>query len=257
MRFLIIDDDLVTTAKLTAILGKFAECSTAASAALGYDLFLKSIQSNTVFDLLLIDIYLPDMNGLELLTKINIVEKVKKVEPSRKIIISSEGSSQNVQKAIQQKCNYFIVKPIKREALLEKLTVMGIISSQKDTNSNLADNIHQENLRVSSGNFKAHCENSADASNDSAETSHGKNSINDNSGYSQRAESMEKAQENRSILDQEKYKRKMEIRDEKKKLFRDAMSDEKMMILLDAIVENILRKEREEKMKRDGNTDIL
>lgn len=70
----------------------------------------------TFYDLVFLDIRLPDANGLELLPEILRISPVTKV-----IIISSDGSESNVQRALSGGALRFMEKPYSSEQLLEVL----------------------------------------------------------------------------------------------------------------------------------------
>lgn len=70
-------------------------------------------------DILITDIRMPGLNGLEL------IEKIKKISPEIKImIISGYANFEYAQQALKQGVNDYLLKPINREALNEALAKM-------------------------------------------------------------------------------------------------------------------------------------
>lgn len=68
------------------------------------------------FDVALIDIELPDINGTELL------HKLKEIRPKMvKIIITGHPSVENAAKSVNEKADGYILKPFKAEKLLEMI----------------------------------------------------------------------------------------------------------------------------------------
>ncbi|MFZ1082060.1 MAG: response regulator [Candidatus Kryptoniota bacterium] len=74
--------------------------------------------SNSKFDLILLDIMMPEIDGLEVLRKIR-EGSVNKETPV--IIMTAYGDSTNVKKAIEYGASDFIVKPIEQGAFLKKV----------------------------------------------------------------------------------------------------------------------------------------
>jgi len=67
----------------------------------------------TVYNVAIIDIRLPDMEGVELLTKMG-----NAVPKTRKIIITGYPSMQNAVKALNNQADAYIIKPVDIEKLL-------------------------------------------------------------------------------------------------------------------------------------------
>ncbi|MGO9482903.1 MAG: response regulator [Candidatus Kryptoniota bacterium] len=74
--------------------------------------------SNWKFDLILLDIMMPEMDGLEVLRKIR-AGSVNKETPV--IIMTAYGDLANVRKAIEYGANDFIVKPIEQVSFRKKV----------------------------------------------------------------------------------------------------------------------------------------
>ena len=108
-RVLIVDDDETIRKSITTVLeekGYFAE-----SAENGQTAIRKS--EKRVYNLALIDIRLPDMDGVQLLTSL------KETSPKMvKIIITGYPSLQNAVEALNKGADGYIVKPIKMGELL-------------------------------------------------------------------------------------------------------------------------------------------
>ena len=68
------------------------------------------------FDLILTDINMPDINGLEL---VNFVKRSSQYKDTPLFIISTEGSERDRDKGMQLGANEYLVKPFEPEQLLE------------------------------------------------------------------------------------------------------------------------------------------
>lgn len=127
MNILIIDDEPAVLTKMEAMLTPYGKCSQAASALQTMKLCADAVNGNVYFDLITIDIQLPDSNGIELLMSINQLEVKSNVAPAKKIMITSSSTKENLQKAFLNGCDGFMVKPVKRDTLDQKMQSLGFV----------------------------------------------------------------------------------------------------------------------------------
>jgi DNA-binding NtrC family response regulator len=111
-RILVVDDDENIRKSLKAILSD--EGYTVDVAVNGSEAILKT--DSTAYNVALIDIRLPDMEGVELLARMR--DTVPKV---RKIIVTGYPSMQNAIAALNRKADAYIVKPVDVEKLLSTI----------------------------------------------------------------------------------------------------------------------------------------
>ncbi|GHV41093.1 hypothetical protein AGMMS49546_16280 [Spirochaetia bacterium] len=78
-----------------------------------------SLMENVPVDLLLLDIDMPEMNGIELLKKINVSHKSSHIPV---IYVTSHGSRKYLDQAIALGVNAYVVKPIVPDILLSKIS---------------------------------------------------------------------------------------------------------------------------------------
>lgn len=130
MRTLVVDDDFVTLTKVNAILATYGKCDSATYGGQARQMYMDSLQKGFAYDLILIDINLPDMQGFDLVNFIRTHELKKNLVMSKKIIITSKSSNENVRRSLQTHCDSFLVKPIRMNTLLEKLMVLELIKGR-------------------------------------------------------------------------------------------------------------------------------
>ncbi len=125
MRVLIVDDLLENRKLLRDILRKFAECEVASSGEEALELFSMELEDGDPFDLVLLDIMMPGMDGQETLKQMRAVEEglqIRGTEEAVIIMVTAMDSPQAVTAAFfQGKCTDYIAKPINREKLMDKL----------------------------------------------------------------------------------------------------------------------------------------
>lgn len=109
-RILVVDDDENITTSVEAILKN--EGYAVDVAASGSEAIKKS--EATAYNVVLIDIRLPDMDGTELLTRMK--DRIPKV---RKIIITGYPSMQNAIDSVNMKADAYVVKPVDLDKILE------------------------------------------------------------------------------------------------------------------------------------------
>jgi len=69
-----------------------------------------------IFDLVILDIKLPDVNGIDALREIRQLKEEQKV-----IMASSYGSKENIMELARLKASGFLLKPFSMEMLIEKI----------------------------------------------------------------------------------------------------------------------------------------
>jgi DNA-binding response OmpR family regulator len=108
-RILVADDDLTIRSWISQILGaeKFAVTVVADG-----DAAWKKLQK-TKFDLVLLDVWMPKMSGLEVLAAMR-----KKKIRSKVIVITSDDTPGTLLAAVREHAHHYIAKPIDREALM-------------------------------------------------------------------------------------------------------------------------------------------
>ena len=132
MRILVVDDEFVALTKMVTWLSEYGQCDVATNGKQAYDMFLKALGELKPYNLITIDIVMPGLNGFMLLKRICANEQNPRVPPSKKIMVSEQGCPSNVVNAGMNHCDAFIVKPVKKEILKNKLIEIGIINDSVD-----------------------------------------------------------------------------------------------------------------------------
>jgi CheY-like chemotaxis protein len=120
MKILIIDDEPIALTKLELMLTNVGSCDKAVNGVQATEHFVKSINESQPYDLVTIDIELPDITGLDLLTRFCELERKNGLPPSKKIVVTAHSKVDNVVKA-RDKCDAFLLKPLRKATLLEKI----------------------------------------------------------------------------------------------------------------------------------------
>lgn len=132
MKILIVDDEMAALTKMKVLLSAFGECTLCTSSQQALQLCAKAIESGRPFELITIDIHLGQADGNDLLEEINQLESRQRATPAKKLIITASGTKENLVKAFQKGCDGFIVKPVQRDALEQKMMTMGYVKKKAD-----------------------------------------------------------------------------------------------------------------------------
>jgi two-component system chemotaxis response regulator CheY len=106
----------------------FGECETVECGLDAIAAFGKAWEIGIPFDMISLDILMPDMSGIEVLKKIRSMEKGKEVPKSKQVkimMVTSLSDKDNVATSMISGCNSYIVKPFDRERILHKLEDLG------------------------------------------------------------------------------------------------------------------------------------
>jgi two-component system, chemotaxis family, chemotaxis protein CheY len=130
MRALIVDDDVVGRRLLEKYLSTYAECDLAEDGLDAIRAFIVARTENRPYDLICLDIMMPLMDGQEALRRIRQLEdKLSVAERNRvKIIMTtSYADREHIMRAAVDKCSGYLVKPIEKVLLLNRLKSVGLL----------------------------------------------------------------------------------------------------------------------------------
>jgi len=130
MKTLIVDDDIFNCKLLQSILKDYGECSIAMSGISAVQLFEEDIKSNEHFDLVCLDIMMPEKDGYETLREMRALEQKQGSQLNKKsriIMVTALEEQENKTKAFYENCDGYLVKPVERKLLEEMLSKMKLI----------------------------------------------------------------------------------------------------------------------------------
>jgi DNA-binding response OmpR family regulator len=129
MRVLVVDDEFASRTKMHAIIGKIGECAMAESGPDALVEFTHAWAIGLPYDLIMLDIDMPFLSGIQVLRKIRNIEKGMDVDQKQKtkiIMVTSHSDQKNVIESLNSGCDNFIIKPFDFERVVEKLKAVGI-----------------------------------------------------------------------------------------------------------------------------------
>lgn len=135
MKILIVEDDFVSRRLLQKILAPYGECDIAINGKEALKAFQIAWEEGAPYDLICLDIMMPEMDGQETLTKIRELEQQHGVDlgtaNSAKIIMTTAlADAENFFGAFRNGCETYIVKPIDRQKLLAEIEKLSLLTPQ-------------------------------------------------------------------------------------------------------------------------------
>ncbi|MBQ1688060.1 MAG: response regulator [Lachnospiraceae bacterium] len=130
MKILIAEDDFASRKFMLRFLSKFGECDVTVDGMEAVDAFTMALDADEGYDLVCLDIMMPELDGYQALKQIRDYEKEKGIseEDGAKIIMTTAlNEGRNVTKAFELGCVAYAGKPIdqdKFENVLRKLNLI-------------------------------------------------------------------------------------------------------------------------------------
>jgi len=130
MKTLIVEDDFTSRLLLQELLKNYGTSHVAVNGREAIEAVRLALGSGEPYDLICLDIMMPEMDGQQALREIRLLEETRGVASSRwaKIVMTTAlGDKNNVLEAVKGKCDAFLVKPIQKARLLEELLRLKLI----------------------------------------------------------------------------------------------------------------------------------
>jgi len=130
MKALIVDDEFTSQLILQKSLMEYGETQIASSGKEAIDVFSDAIMLNERFDLICLDIMMPDIDGQQVLKEIRALEDMEGLhgdDAVKVIMISSLSDKKNIMEAFKSQCEAYLVKPIDGAKLRKHLETFGLL----------------------------------------------------------------------------------------------------------------------------------
>ncbi len=133
MKALIAEDDLTSRLLLQNLLAPYGGVHSVANGREAVAAFKQAALKRQPFDLICLDIMMPEMDGQSALKEIRVLEESAGVLPGKgvKVLMTTAlGDAKNVFTAFRELCDGYLVKPIDRGKLLGYLKGFGLIENR-------------------------------------------------------------------------------------------------------------------------------
>ena len=130
MKTLIVEDDHTSRFLLEQILSPYGPCDYAANGKEAVEAYLKAMLAGAQYDLICLDIMMPEMDGQAVVKTIREMEETQGITSTQgvKIIMTTAlEDPKNVVLAFKSLCDYYLIKPINKGKLLGCIRNLGLI----------------------------------------------------------------------------------------------------------------------------------
>jgi two-component system chemotaxis response regulator CheY len=130
MRTLIVEDDFTNRLVLQSYLTRFGECHVAGNGKEAVEEFRRSKQNGKTYDLICMDIMMPEMDGQEAVRQIRALEEAGgtfSTSGVKIIMVTALDDIKNVFTAFKSLCDVYLFKPIDTEQLFAHLKSLDLI----------------------------------------------------------------------------------------------------------------------------------
>jgi two-component system chemotaxis response regulator CheY len=128
MKILVVDDEMVSREKMKMIMGHFGQCEAVENGADALGKFVEAWNSWSPYDLISLDVQMPEMDGVEVLNRIRALEREKNVPESKRVrvvMVTARSDKDTIMTSIQAGCNDYVVKPFDKAIVAKKLSKLG------------------------------------------------------------------------------------------------------------------------------------
>jgi len=131
MRALIVEDDFTSRLLLQKLLAPYGESHVAVNGREALEAFQTARQNQQPYDLICLDIMMPEMDGQTVLKEVRSLEEAAGIQPGcgvKILMTTALKDPQNVMTAFRELCDGYLVKPIDKAKLLKYFKEQGLIS---------------------------------------------------------------------------------------------------------------------------------
>lgn len=135
MKTLIVEDDLVSKKLLASKLAKFGTTDEVSTAREAIIVIKSAFILKDPYDLICLDIGLPDAKGIEVMKKLRRIEDAAGVPSkyaARILMITSDNTNSTVLESYREGCDGFLTKPFNFRKLKSWLNKLGLDTCEKN-----------------------------------------------------------------------------------------------------------------------------
>ncbi len=123
---LVVDDTLLSRQLMTHALKTYGEIEIAVNGEEAIEAFELAWKDKSPFDVIFMDIMMPEMDGREALRRIRDWEdKNKVIDPVKVVMSTALGDKDNVLSSFKEGAEYYLVKPIELNRLYDIMSQLG------------------------------------------------------------------------------------------------------------------------------------
>ncbi len=131
MKTLIVEDDFTSRLLLQELLKSYGPFHVAVNGKEAVDAARMALEAGEPYDLICLDIMMPEMDGQEALQQLREQEQARGILPSDRakiVMTTAMADIKNVMAAYSSLCDAYLTKPIQKAKLIEELCKLELIS---------------------------------------------------------------------------------------------------------------------------------
>lgn len=132
MKCLIVEDDFAARRLLQRYLSGYGDCDVAVDGNEAVEAFSQATDEKEPYDLICLDIMMPNMDGHEALKAIRQIESdhgINGLDGVKVIMTTALGDSKNVMGSFREGCEAYIVKPVEKDIFIQEMVNLGLVES--------------------------------------------------------------------------------------------------------------------------------
>ncbi len=131
MKCLIVEDDFTARKLIQIYLSEFGKCFVAVNGKEAVQAVTQAFDEDEPYDLIALDIMMPEMDGIEALKAIRNLEKeqgITGLDTVKVIMTTAKGQSQDIFDAFNTGCEAYLIKPIRKPDLVDEIRKLGLLT---------------------------------------------------------------------------------------------------------------------------------
>ena len=129
MKILVVDDELVSRKKMMKIVTDFGQCEGVKNGTAAISAVKQALEDWKLYTLITLDVSMPDISGVDVLSKIRELEEARGLdaEEKSKILMVTSHSDIETVRACVGKCDGYVIKPFNKEVMVEKMQKISLL----------------------------------------------------------------------------------------------------------------------------------
>lgn len=130
MRILIAEDDLASRRLIYKFMSRYGQCDITVNGAESIEAFIMAFEDGEPYDLVCLDIMMPKVDGLKVLSTIREYERDNNIEDSKKakiIMMTALNDTRTISSSFNTGCEAYAAKPMDLKKLEDVMGKLGLI----------------------------------------------------------------------------------------------------------------------------------